>query len=153
MHLERERAQEVRVRLQGIGGNDFEAWLGSGHRGAARQSLRWTHAQSRARASRAAYWSKASRDLRRQRLPRKSASSRKRCSLHLRQKTERHAETIAATAFSHRARDWSLETRPPDETKLLARQRGRPDQRAVGRLRLQPEKTHASFLLANFRLA
>src|SRR5437660_8055769 len=153
MHLERERGQEVRVRWQGLGGHDFEARLGSRHRGAARQSLRWTHAQSRPRASGAAYRSEAGRDLRRQRLSRHSASSRERRGLHLRPQTERHTETIAAPSLSYRASDWSPETRPPNETKLLARQRGRPDQRAVGRLRLQPEKTHASFLLAHFRLA
>src|SRR5260370_32211404 len=138
--------------MQGVSGDDFETRLGSGYRGPARQPLRWAHAQRRARASGATYRSKAGRDLRRQRLSRHSASSRKRCGLHLRPKTERHAETIAAPALGHRASDWSLETRPPDETKLLARQRGRPDQRAFGGLRLQPEKTHASFLLAHFRL-
>src|SRR5205807_3273436 len=153
MHLERERAQEVRVRLQGIGGDDFQARLGSRHRGAARQSLRWAHAQRSPRASRTAYRSEAGRDLRRQRLSWESASSRERRGLHLRPQTERHIETLAAPSLSHRASDWSPETRPPDETKLLARQRGRPDQRAVGRLWLQPEKTHASFLLAHFRLA
>src|SRR5437016_267432 len=153
MHLERERAQEIRVRLQGLGGHDFEAWLGSRHRSAARQSLRWPHAQSRARASGTAYRSEAGRDLRRQGLSRHSASSRERRGLHLRPQTERHLETIAAPSLSHRASDWSPETRPPDETKLLARQTARPEQRAVGRLRLQLEKTHASFLLAHFRLA
>src|SRR6266436_1524468 len=153
MHLERERAQEVRVRLQGIGGDDFEAWLGSRHRGAARQSLRWAHAQRRPRASRTAYRSEAGRDLRRQRLSRESASSGERRSLHLRPQTERHAETIAAPSFSHRASDRTLETRPPDETKLLAGPSGRRDQCLVGRQRLQLEKTPASFLLALFRLA
>jgi transposase, IS5 family len=36
--------------------------------------------------------------------------------------------------------------------KLSARQKWRLRQRAVGGLRLQPKKTHASFLLAHFRL-
>ena len=92
------------------------------------------------------------RDLRRQRLPRGAASSGKRRGLRLGQKTEGHAETFTAPPLSHRASDWSLETRPPDETKLSARQKRRLHQRAVGELRLQPKKTHASFLLALFRL-
>src|SRR5260370_26808719 len=145
MHLERERAQEVRVRLQGLGGHDFEARLGSRHRSAARQSLRWAHAQRSPRASRTAYRSEAGRDLRRPRLSWESASSGERRGLHLRPQTERHAETIAAPSLSYRASDWSPETRPPDETKLLARQRGPPHQLAVGSLRLQPQTTHASF--------
>src|SRR5437660_11185087 len=139
MHLEREEEQEVGVRLQGIGGDDFQERLGSRHRGAARESLRWAHAQRRPRASRTAYRSEAGKDLRRQRLSRHSASSRERRGLHLRPQTERHLETLAAPSLSYRARDWSLETRPPNETKLLAMQRWRTTQRAVSRLRLQPE--------------
>src|SRR5260370_38203290 len=109
MHLERERAQEVRVRLQGVSGDDFKAWLGSGHSGPARQSLRWAHAQGRARASRKAYRSKAGRDLRRQRLSRSAASSRTRQGLHLGPKTERHAEALTRTAIDHAARHWVRE--------------------------------------------
>src|SRR5260370_12285961 len=140
MHLERERAQEVRVRLQGVGSDDFEAWLGSRHRSAARQSLRWPHAQSRARASGAAYRSEAGRDLRRQRLSRHSASSRERRGLHLRPQTERHLETIAAPSLRHRAMDWSPETRPPNETKLLTRQIAPPHHRPLITLPLPPTK-------------
>src|SRR5260370_35067444 len=153
MHLERKGTQEVRVRLQGVGGDDLEAQLGGGHRGAARQSLRWAHAQRRARASGQAHRSEPGRDVRRQRLSRDEASSRKRQGLSLGPKTERPAETIATPALGNRARDWSLETRPPDDAKLPPWRRRRLHQRAAGRLGLQPEKTPESFLLAHFWLA
>jgi IS5 family transposase len=52
------------------------------------------------------------------------------------QKTEWPAETLTAAPLGHRAGDWALETRPPAETKLSARQKRRLHQCPVGGLRL-----------------
>src|SRR5260370_1120079 len=60
---------------------------------------RYAHAQQLKRARRKAR--KVRTYLRRQRLLRDSASSRKRQGLPLRKETERHTETIATPAFSH----------------------------------------------------
>src|ERR1700742_406624 len=151
MYSQRQSTQEVRIRMQGKRGDDFEAMLDSRDRGHPRETLRWSNAQGGDFADGAVEWCKAERGVRRSRLQGQRTSSRRSRCLHLRtERVKSQFEKTPETPVSNRAGVWAHKSGSPDGQKLSVKKRRRQDQRIAERMRMELAQALAHFLFVHF---